>query len=175
MRLTRNRALAGILIILFGFGSAAEWFARARLGLGNPPLSVTHPTIEYLFKPNQDVLRFGNRVRINAYGMRSDDFPTNKAQDEFRVLVFGDSVLNGGNLTDQKELATELLSVRLEQALERPVVVGNVSAGSWGPGNWLGYAREYGFFDADAVVLLISTHDYRDNPTFEPLNRYTHP
>jgi hypothetical protein len=63
----------------------------------------------------------------------------------------------------------------LEQTLERPVVVGNVSAGSWGPGNWLAYVREYGFFDADAVILLVSTHDHRDNPTFEPLNPHTHP
>lgn len=161
--------------MLLGVVAAGEWFARAQLGLGNPPLSVAHPTIEYLFKPNQDVRRFDNRVRINAYGMRSEDFPASKPKEEFRVLVFGDSVLNGGNLTDQTELATELLRDRLEQALERPVVVGNVSAGSWGPGNWLGYAREHGFFDADAVILLISTHDHRDNPTFGPLNPHTHP
>ncbi len=171
----RTRAIAVGVIILLGLVAAGEWIARAQLGLGTPPLSVAHPTIEYLFIPNQDVRRFDNRVRINAYGIRSEEFPASKPQDEFRVLVFGDSVLNGGNLTDQTELATELLRDRLEYASERPVVVGNVSAGSWGPGNWLAYVREYGFFDADAVILLISTHDHRDNPTFEPLNPHTHP
>lgn len=175
MHLIRKRTLVLAAMILIGLVAVGEWFARAQLGLGNPPLSVAHPTIEYHFKPNQDVRRFDNRVRINAYGMRSEDFPASKPQDEFRVLIFGDSVLNGGNLSDQAELATELLRDQLEQALKRPVVVGNVSAGSWGPGNWLGYAREYGFFDADAVILLISTHDHRDNPTFEPLNPHTHP
>ena len=170
------RSRVAILVtIIFASLAAGEWFARAQLGLGNPPLSVAHPTIEYLFKPNQDVRRFGNSVRINAYGMRSDDFSEGKPESEFRLLVFGDSVLNGGALTDQVDLATELLQEKLETALEQPSVVGNVSAGSWGPGNWLGYAQEYGFFDADMVILLISTHDYRDNPTFAPLNPSTHP
>jgi len=54
-------------------------------------------------------------------------------------------------------------------------VVGNISAGSWGPGNWLAYVNKYGFFDPDIVVLVISSHDYADNPNFEPLNPNTHP
>jgi hypothetical protein len=92
MRLMRSQSFAVGVIILVCLVAAGEWFARVQLGLGNPPLSVAHPTIEYLFKPNQDVRRFDNRVRINAYGMRSEDFPASKPQDEFRVLVFGDSV-----------------------------------------------------------------------------------
>lgn len=153
-----------------------EVFARFALGLGTPPLSVTHPTIEYMFKPNQDVFRFGNRVLINSYGMRSSDFALRKpSQNEFRIMVFGDSVLNGGAQTDQTDLATTVVSQRLHKELARPVVVGNISAGSWGPGNWLAYVREYGFFDADAIVLVASSHDAADNPTFAPLNLNTHP
>ena len=55
------------------------------------------------------------------------------------------------------------------------MVVGNISAGSWGPGNWLAHAKEYGLFGADIVVLVISSHDYADNPTFQALNKNTHP
>ncbi len=58
---------------------------------------------------------------------------------------------------------------------EKKIVVGNISAGSWGPGNWLAYAEEYGFFDADVIVLVISSHDIEDNPTYQKLNQYTHP
>ena len=159
-----------VLLVIIG-----ELAAMKVMGLGDPPLSTTHQEIEYMFKPNQEVVRFGNRVQINNYGMRSEDFPPQKAENEFRLLIFGDSVLNGGNLTDQTDLATEFLKIKLEDFLDLNVVVGNVSAGSWGPGNWLGYARTYGFFDADAVVLLISSHDARDNPTFDPLNPQTHP
>lgn len=128
-----------------------------------------------MFTPEQDVRRFGNRVYINDYGMRSGDVREEKVPDERRILVFGDSVLNGGNLTDQSELATEMLSNRLNEWSKDPVTVGNVSAGSWGPGNWLAYVREFGFFEADVVVLLVSSQDIADNPTFAPLYPNTHP
>jgi len=174
MRRRRRLAIvaAGTLVATL---LVAELLARAVLGLGDPPLSIAHPSIEYLFRPNQDVMRFGNRFVVNEYGMRSEPFPQKKAAGELRVLVFGDSVVNGGNLTDQEDLATTLLARRLAQDLGRTVHVGNVSAGSWGPGNWLAYAREFGFFDADVVVLVASSHDAADNPTFAPLDPSTHP
>ena len=155
---------------------AGEWFARSVLGLGDPPLSITHPRIEYLYAPNQDVRRFGKRFFVNDYSMRSAPLAARKGADERRVLVFGDSVVNGGNLTDHQDLATTRLAHDLRPfAGGNKVVVGNVSAGSWGPGNWLAYSQVYGFFDADVVVLVASSHDVTDNPTFAPLDPNTHP
>ncbi len=171
----RKKRIISIVLILAIVFATGELFARFGLGLGSPPLSQAHSQIEYLFQPNQDVQRFGNRVLINAYGMRSQAFPVKKPEGEFRVMVFGDSVLNGGNLTDHDTLATTLLAERLAAAKGMPVVVGNISAGSWGPGNWLAYSREFGFFDADVVLVLISSHDIGDNPTFAPLDPNTHP
>jgi hypothetical protein len=49
------------------------------------------------------------------------------------------------------------------------VIVGNISAGSWGPPNMLAYARKFGLFDADVVVVVLSSHDYADAPTFTPI------
>ena len=62
--------LAAICALLL----AGEWFARSVLGLGDPPLSITHPRIEYLYAPNQDVRRFGKRFLVNDYSMRSAPF-----------------------------------------------------------------------------------------------------
>ena len=155
--------------------AVGELFARYYLGLGTPPLSVADPKIEYMFMPDQDVYRFHNHFVTNHYGMRSDPFPQKREGHELRIMVFGDSVLNGGNLTDNADLATTLLKKRLTELTSRNVVVGNISAGSWGPGNWLAYASKYGFFDADLIILVISSHDYADNPTFQPLNPNTHP
>jgi hypothetical protein len=108
--------------------------------------------------------------------MRSDDFPPHKLNpQELRVMVYGDSVVNGGNPTDQPRLATSLLEKRLATGLRRPVVVGNISAGSWGPPNEFAYLRQFGFLDADIIVLVLSSSDYDDAPTFEPLNPLTHP
>lgn len=173
MRLGRKHIAWGIASVMVAI-SAGEIFARYYLGLGTPPLSVTHPTIEYMFKPNQDVYRFGNRFVTNQYGMRTVPFNPIKGNDEFRIMVFGDSVLNGGNLTDHGELATTILQNNLSEK-NRNVIIGNISAGSWGPGNWLAYAKEYGFFEADIVILVISSRDYADNPTFQVLNKNTHP
>lgn len=167
--LIRSFCLAILLI------ATGEIFARYYLGLGTPPLSMSHPSIEYIFKPNQDIYRYGNHFITNQYGMRSEPFTKKKGSNEMRVMVFGDSVVNGGSPTDQPDIATSILKHRLTKIVTKNVVVGNISAGSWGPGNWLAYVKEHGFFDPDLVVLVISSHDYTDNPTFDPLNKYTHP
>jgi hypothetical protein len=158
------------LLVLIGLLVVGELVARFYLGLGDPPLSVPDSEIEYLFKPSQEVSRFGNRVAYNAYSMRSDDFPKEKQNEQsLRIMVLGDSVINGGSRCDQSEIATELLKKTLADALRRPVTVGNISAGSWGPGNQLAYVQRYGLFDADVVVLVISSHDAGDVPTFKPI------
>ncbi len=147
-----------------------ELTARFVLGLGDPPLLMADPEIQYLYQPNQDCRRQGNRVKYNAYSMRSDDFPAKKTNPaELRVMVIGDSVVNGGNPTDQADLATTMLGPVLSAKLNRPVVVGNISAGSWGPPNQLAYVRRYGLFDADVVVIVASSHDAADVPGGEPL------
>jgi hypothetical protein len=165
-----------LVMVPLGVALAVELFARLYLGLGDPGLVQTHPTIEYYFRPNQRAHPFGNLFRTNRYGMRSDDFPPQRTQPgELRVLVFGDSVVNGGNLTDHSRLATTLLQHRLAQELHRPVIVGNVSAGSWGPPNQLAYIKQFGFLDADVAIFVLSSSDFNDAPTFEPLNPLTHP
>jgi hypothetical protein len=159
-----RKILGGTAAILVG----GELVLRA-CGLANPALSIVHPTIEYMFAPNQNLLFFAHRFQTNAWGMRSPDIPAHKAdRSEFRVLALGDSVLNGGNPTDQSELATTLLS------LDHTLVM-NASAGSWGPPNLLAYVREFGLFDADAIVIVLSSHDAFDVPTFAPLDPFSHP
>jgi hypothetical protein len=166
----RRRGLAIALVVTFILIELGLRFV-----LGQATLSVAHPRIEYLFAPNQDNVRFFNRIQINEEGMRSSSFRTPKPADELRILVLGDSVINGGNGTDQKRLATELLEQYLGDSLPRPVEVLNISAGSWGPPNLLAYLEERGTFDADIALLVLSTHDHADAPTFQPLNPNTHP
>jgi hypothetical protein len=92
--------------------------------------------------------------------MRSDNFPARKSgADELRVMVLGDSIVNGGVLTDQSKVSTSLLQQELAAKLRRPVVVGNISAGGWGPLNEWAYVRRYGWFEADVVVLVLNSQD----------------
>ena len=160
--------VVGLVVFLVAL-LLAEGVARYGLGLGDPPLTLDDPVMEYRFKPGT-YHRFGNRVAYNDVSMRSDPVPKGPAAEGvLRVLCLGDSVLNGGSQTDQDELATAILQRRLTEALGQRVWVGNVSAGSWGPGNLLAYTRQYGWFGADVVVILLSSHDAADVMTFQPM------
>jgi lysophospholipase L1-like esterase len=173
--MAKKAFLTTVCMVISGF-VLLESILRFAIGLGTPPLSVAHPKIEYMLAPDQNVIRFGNRYRTNAWGMRSSSFPRRKLNSqEYRLLVVGDSVINGGNQTDQNDLATAILERELSTKLGQLVVVANVSAGSWGPGNWLAFFNEYGLFDADHIILVANGGDIGDTPIFDPLNPATHP
>lgn len=152
-----------------------EAFSRFVLGLGAPPLTIAHETIEYMMAPGQDVRRFGNRVLINEFGMRNESIPNERRPEELRILAFGDSVLNGGSQTDHESLATTQATRRLAAQRQAPVTIANISAGSWGPGNHLGYISTFGLFKANMAVFVLSSHDASDEPAFGPLDPLTHP
>ena len=130
---------------------------------------------EYLPAPNQEISNGDINISINHYGMRSENFTAQKTtQEEFRILVFVDSVVYGGRLIDQQRLATSRIPSMLYLSRHNVIVVENISAPSWGPGNRLGYIQKHGFFDADYVFVVVSSHDAFDNPSMksrEPIDR----
>ncbi len=156
-----------------------EFVCVSFLGLGDPPLYVHDDEIEYLMKASARYERFGNEISINRFHMRSGDVTLKKTEaDEFRVLVISDSVMNGGSLTDQAELATSLLEGSLGARHGGKVTVCNVSAGSWGPENQLAYVERFGLFDADAIVLVVNSEDAVDVIDYQHRTagvRKTHP
>jgi len=135
-----------------------EVILRVALGLGNPVLVQADSFTGYRFQPNQKLFRLGKKIQYNQYSQRSEPITLKKSPKKLRILMTGDSVLNGGNPTDQSQTITELFEAKLS-ASGHPAEVLNASAGSWGIGNALGYLREFGTFNADAVILQIGTHD----------------
>lgn len=156
-RLFRRLVVFGTIVFV-----AAELVLRFGFGLGQPLRYVTHPQIEYMVTPDQDVMRWDAHLKSNAYGMRSEAVG-DKRPGEYRVLVIGDSVVNGGHETDQEALATSMLTTPEATYL-------NASAVSWGPQNMLAYVETFGGFDANATVVVLSSHDAWDAPTFKPLD-----
>jgi hypothetical protein len=59
-RLIPFAALALALLLTGG-----EVFARLVAGLGTPPLSIRSDAYEYMFRPTQDLKRFGSHILIN--------------------------------------------------------------------------------------------------------------
>ncbi len=147
-----------ILGAIAGGIAISEILLRLSLGLGAPLLSVADSETGYRFQPNQQTRRFGKLVIYNQYSQRSDPIPSEKSPEILRILMTGDSVLNGGSLSDQSQTITELFESKLKQD-NHPSEVLNASAGSWGIGNQLGYLQKFGLFESDLVILQIGTHD----------------
>ena len=146
--------IVGLVLILIG-----EMVARWGLGLGNPPLSVGDAEIDYLFAPHQRCNRFGNKLVYNNLSMRCD-FDVDETVLTNRIYVVGDSVVNGGALTDHEALATTLLQRTLPD-----VQVCNISAGSWGPGNCAAYFRRHPNLRGGCLIVEVNSHDlWEDDP-----------
>lgn len=157
------RAWPKILISVVVLLLIAELVARFILGLGHLPVYIVDSEYEYIYAPNQEVYRFGNRVKTNSLSMRSEELSEN---DDLRILKFGDSVINGGAHVDQDSLASSLLEKKLSAQFNKQIRVLNISAQSWGPDNSFAYLKKHGNFDSKIFVLVVSSHDYNDNMHF---------
>ena len=160
---TKRVVIIGGIVVASIVG--AELFARYSLGLGDPPLSVADAEIDYIFAPNQNCRRFGNHIVYNNCSMRCD-FDVVPSPAVRRIFVVGDSVVNGGVLTDHSDLATTILQEQLDPSRLRTQVC-NVSAGSWGPGNYAAYFRRHGDLVGtnDVMIVEVNSHDlWEDDP-----------
>lgn len=146
-------AVAAVLVVAV----AGELLLRKFAGFCNAPLYYESREYEYMVKPNQEGIRFGNRFYFNSYSQRSDEPDSTKTI----VLGLGDSVIYGGVMIDQDSIATSLFTK------ETGVQMLNISAGSWGPDNCAAYLERYGLFGAKAMFLVVSSHDAHDNMNFE--------
>ncbi len=159
--------IGGILIVGL---IILEIFLRLAFGFGNPLLYVSDRKIGYLLAPNQNVRRFGNRIQINEYSMRSDAIAATRPDSTLRVLMIGDSIANGGWWTDQKDTLSEMLATYLKTSKSASVEVLNASANSWSPRSELAYLQHFGLFQAQVLVLVINTDDlFATAPTSLPV------
>ena len=81
-----------------------EVITRRYIGLGTPILYESYEGMEYKLKPNQNIQRFGNKIKINNASMRTFyNIEKRNLLEKKRILIFGDSVLFGTSLIDQKK------------------------------------------------------------------------
>ncbi|MEB3886741.1 SGNH/GDSL hydrolase family protein [Lyngbya sp. CCY1209] len=168
----KRSKLIGLMGSAFVAIVAAEILLRFVLGLGNPVLFQADPKTGYRFKPDQNITRFFRRVQYNQYSQRSEPTTSEKPPDTFRILMTGDSILNGRNSVDQSETISEFLERQLADQDNQKIEVLNASAGSWGIGNQLGYLLQFGLFESDLLIVEIGSHDLtQPTRTGEPVGR----
>ena len=144
--------------VLLGLTVAVVEMLLRLLGLGNPPLYLADEAMGYRLAPNQVLRRFGNRMVINQYSMRSGPVALPRPQQTWRILLIGDSIVNGNWWTPQDRTLSALVANQLASQAT-PIEVLNASANSWGPRNQLAYLRRFGTFDAQQVLLVLNTDD----------------
>lgn len=146
---------------MIGLLGVLEVGLRVIVGFGNPLLYIADSQIGYLLTPNQNVTRFGNRIKINQYSMRYAPIKKFVEDSTLRILIVGDSVANGCWWTDQEKTISAITEKSLSEKLgkKKTIEVLNASANSWGPRNELAYIEKFGLFNSQTIVLLINTDD----------------
>jgi hypothetical protein len=163
IRSKKSKWIFGIVLTIVGVLLITEVVGRM-MGFTSYPLYVESSEYEYVMAPNQNLTTFGNKVSTNEYSMRSKPL---SSSDSLIVLLIGDSIINGGTLTDQDSLASSILEIELSKKLGKKVRVLNISAGSWGPDNGYAFVKKYGTFNAKLICLVVNSHDAHDNMVFE--------
>jgi len=158
-------AFASLLLIL-------EIGLRLLFGFGNPLIYIANDQIGYLLAPSQRTRRYGNRIEINEYSMRSPSVQVTPIPS-IRILLLGDSITNGGWWTDQENTISSLMMRSLSAKTGvQEVEVLNASANSWGPRNELAYLEQFGNFNSHIIILIINTDDlFATAPTSLPVGR----
>lgn len=151
-------ALAGLALLEAGL--------RWGVGLGQPPLARLDPVTEYELLGPAQYRRWGNRIEINAAGLRMGPLEP-VTETTRRVLVIGDSVIYGGHFLDQPETIAAGMTRALNAAPDLAgcaLAVLPVAVSSWGPANQAAFLKRDGTFEAVAAGIVLSGHDLYDTP-----------
>ena len=143
----------------------AELAARY-IGFGEPPLVMLDDKIAYYLAPNGNYTRFGHDIRVNRYGMRSDDFDVASADRRLAFSLLGDSVVYG-NLLDQADTPAAQLQKLLratghDRRQDQTAVVSSIAASGWGPENLLAFYQRFGPFPGNTAWIVQNTGDMED-------------
>ncbi|WKN32541.1 hypothetical protein PZB74_04180 [Porifericola rhodea] len=157
----RIRVILFLILLICAFEIGLRF-----VGFRNAPLYYASDQYEYMYVPDQNRVRFGNHILVNEHSMRSAPL---SQRDSVRILLIGDSVIDGGVMTTHDSLAASILESKLSDQFHQPIRVLNLAAKSWGPDNAAAFINKYGNFGASLICLIFSSHDAYDNMTFEPV------
>ena len=100
-----------LLSFVYFFLFLVDYFLNKKFSLGKPLLYYHHPNFGYALRPNQEITRFGKKIKVDKYGSRSN-FVDN---DQSKIIFYGDSVVYGGRIVNNSELFSELTCENLEK------------------------------------------------------------
>ena len=131
-------------------------------GFGQPPVAILDDKIEYYLAPGRTYTRFGHDIRINRYGMRSDDVDIAAIDHRFSFSLFGDSVVYGNRLDQADTIPSQLQKLLTADRVDKKALVNSIAASGWGPENLLEFYKRFGPFPGSTAWIVQSTHDMVD-------------
>jgi len=157
-----SRRHAAWIVATLGLLAVATELAGRAYGL-HTPVVYERTDFGYRVVPDQDILRFGHRIHYNSMGLRNGSIDPAPRAGVLRVMCLGDSVTNGGAITDQGDTVPAKLEAVLSRSLGAVEVL-NASAPGWAVANEFGWLKAYGTLGSSYVVIIISTHDLFQDP-----------
>jgi hypothetical protein len=157
-RLTRYLALLATGAVAIG---SAELAAR-NMGFGDPPFATLDDKIAYYLTPSRSYSRFGQDIRINRYGMRSDDFDVAAVDRRLSFSLLGDSIIYGWPLDQADTPAAQLQKLLKAKIADQKALVSSIAASSWGPENLLEFYRRFGPFPGNTAWIVQNIGDMED-------------
>ncbi|KAA3661633.1 MAG: hypothetical protein DWQ10_04145 [Calditrichaeota bacterium] len=116
---------------------------------------------------------FSSEIQTNAFGLRDDDFSKEKAKDEFRILLLGDSVVAGFEVQRDGTMEAQLEKRLNRQLSGKKIQVINAGVRGYGTDQELLYLLERGMaLQPDIVVLgFVPANDLENNVTVHTAGR----
>ena len=127
-----------------------DFFLQKKFGLGNPLIYQNSKIYGYSIKPNQNIYRLGNNIKINNLGMRtSDDWDVNFKK---KIIFIGDSVTYGGSIVSNEDLFTEKVCQQFNKK-NRSYMCGNMGVNGY---NLYSLIRniKYKNFDKESFIVI---------------------
>jgi lysophospholipase L1-like esterase len=152
--------VTGVLVAAVTVEGALRW-----MDVADTPVFESDPDYGYLMQANQSVSTRGYRFRINNLGLRGPDVALPKPQRTCRVVFVGDSITYGGGQIVDADLFVNRVQATLNAATAAHIEVINAAAPGWGIQNMAAYVSSRHRLDADVLIWVLSSVDFRRSKT----------
>ena len=124
-------------------------------------LNVPDPDLFWRNPKNFTTIAYGQEVRTNRYGLRGPDFPLEKAPDEYRILMLGESTTFGAGVAGAETYSAVLETLLNGESSGRKVRVINAGISAYSSFQSLMYLKIDGLaFRPDLVIIYHEVNDY---------------
>lgn len=165
--ITLSFSVVIIFLIILEFGLRLVGFTgmKSKLALdfdkrrANPPYQ-TSTTLGWDLLPNWEGEIKTIKVTTNSFGMRDDEFPFEKGENEIRILVIGDSFTFGLGVDQEAIYPQQLERILNRGESEHRYTVINAGVGGYNTEQEMKWLKERGLtFEPDVVIVGFVLND----------------